>query len=72
MYDDWITCVRLSLLLIAYTNYDESSFEILKRARFLLGYISTHVDKDLEYDLNDKTAIVYLFDILSVNMLDDE
>ena len=65
-----------SLQLIAYTDYDESSFEILKRARFLLEDISTYIarthdDKDLEYDLNDKTAIVYLFDILSVNMLND-
>ena len=71
MYDDWITCVRLSLLLIAYTNYDESSFEILKRARFLLGYISTHVDNDLEYDLNDKVAFnIYL--IFLLNMLHDD
>lgn len=56
-----------SLQLIVYTDFEESKLEILNRARKLFEDISER----LEIDINEKTAIIYLFNILSANMLDD-
>ena len=55
-----------SLQLIIYTEYEESKLEILNRARSLLEEIS---EKQV-FDINEKMAIIYLFDVLSANMLD--
>ena len=56
-----------SLQVIVYTDYEESEFEVLIEARFLLERISMQS----ELDINDKKAIIYLFDVLSANMLSD-
>jgi predicted transposase/invertase (TIGR01784 family) len=55
-----------SLQLIVYTDFDESKLEILNNARKLLEKISER----LIFDINEKKAIVKLFNVLSVNMLD--
>ena len=54
-----------SLQLIVYTDFDGSKLDILNRARELLEEISER----LIFDINEKMAIMYLFDMLSVNML---
>lgn len=56
-----------SLQLIVYTDYDELEYEVLIEARWLLEEIS----KQSNMDINEKNAIIYLFDVLSTNMLDD-
>lgn len=57
-----------SLQVIVYTDYDESELEILLKARMLIEKI-TEIS---EMDINEKKAIIYLFDVLSANMLNDE
>lgn len=52
------------LQLIAYTSYDETTLEILKKASQLVGKITI--------DINEKEAIFYILDVLSTNMLDDD
>ena len=54
--------------LIIYTDYDESKLEILNKTRTLLEEISER----LVFDINEKLAVLYLFDMLSANMLDSE
>ena len=56
-----------SLQLIVYTDFEESRLEILNRARKLFEIISEHLD----LDINGKMAVIYLFDVLSANMLDE-
>ena len=56
-----------SLQLIIYTDFKESKLEILNRARKLLEKIS----ETLELDINEKRAVIYLFNVVSSNMLDD-
>ena len=55
-----------SLQLIIYTDFRETKLEILNRARELLEEISQRS----VFDINEKLAIIYLFDMLSANMLD--
>lgn len=55
-----------ALQLIVYTDFDESKLEIINRARRLFEDISPSMD----LDINEKTAIIYLFNVLSANMLD--
>ena len=55
-----------SLQLIVYTDFEESKLEILNKARKLFEDISDR----LQLNINEKTAIIYLFDVLSANMLD--
>ena len=57
-----------SLQVIVYTDFDESKYEVLVKARKLVDRIA----EAAEMDLNDKRAITYLLDMLSANMLDDE
>ena len=57
-----------SLQVIVYTDYEESELEVLLRARMLLEKIA----EKSKMDINEKKAIIYLLDVLSVNMLDDE
>ena len=57
-----------SLQVIVYTDYDESDFEILLKARKLIERIAEYSDMDI----NEKSAIAYLFNVLSANMLDEE
>ena len=57
-----------SLQVIVYTDFEESEFEILNRARKLLEEIA---DKS-SMDINEKSAVIYLFDVLSTNMLSDD
>ena len=57
-----------SLQLIVYADFDESKLDILNRARKLLEEISER----LLFDINEKMAIIYLFDMLSVNMLTED
>ena len=54
--------------MIVYTDFEESQLDILNRARDLLERISQH----LVFDINEKVAIIYLFDVLSANLLDGE
>ena len=56
-----------SLQLIVYTDFEESRLEILNRARKLFEKISER----LVFDINEKMAAIYLFDVLSANMLDE-
>lgn len=56
-----------SLQVIIYTDYDEPAVDVLIKARLLIERIS----KTSKMDINQKKAIIYLFDVLSVNMLDD-
>ena len=55
-----------SLQLIVYMDFEESKLEILNKARKLFEDISDR----LQLNINEKTAIIYLFDVLSANMLD--
>ena len=57
-----------SLQVIVYTDYEESELEVLLKARMLLEKIA----EKSKIDINEKKAIIYLLDVLSVNMLDDE
>ena len=57
-----------SIQVIVYTDFEESEFEILNRARKLLEEIA---DKS-GMDINEKSAVIYLFDVLSTNMLSDD
>ncbi len=57
-----------SLQLIVYTDYDESELQILIQARLILEKIS----ENSNMDINEKKAIIYLFDVLSTNMLNDD
>ena len=57
-----------SLQLIIYTEYDESKLKILNKARKLIEEIS----ESLVFDINEKLAIIYLFNVLSANMLDEQ
>ncbi len=54
-----------SLQLIVYTDFDESKLDIINKARKLLEEIS----ETSLFDINEKIAIIYLFDMLSANML---
>lgn len=56
-----------SLQLIVCTDFDESKLEILNRVRKLFEKIS----ESLVFDINEKMAAIYLFDVLSANMLDE-
>ena len=57
-----------SLQGIVYTDYEESELEVLLRARMLLEKIA----EKSKMDINEKKAIIYLLDVLCVNMLDDD
>ena len=57
-----------SLQVIVYTDYEESQLEILLKARKLIERIA----ESSGMDINDKKAIVYLLNVLSVNMLDED
>jgi len=57
-----------SLQVIAYTDYDGSELEVLLKARMLLEKIA----EKSKMDINEKKALIYLLDVLSVNMLDDD
>ena len=57
-----------SLQLIVYTDFNKSKLEILNKARKLLERIS----QKLVFDINEKRAIIYLFDVLSTNMLNGD
>ena len=56
-----------SLEVIVYTDYGESDLEILLKARKLIEKIAEYS----KMDINEKGAIVYLFNVLSANMLDE-
>ena len=56
-----------SLQLIVYTDFEEPKLEILNRARNLFERIS----ESLVFNINEKMAVIYLFDVLSANMLDE-
>ena len=56
-----------SLQLIVYTDFDESMLNILNKARRLFEKIS----EKLIFDINEKLATIYLFDMLSINMLSE-
>ena len=53
-----------SLQGIVYTDYEESELEVLLRARMLLEKIA----EKSKMDINEKNAIIYLLDVLCVNM----
>ena len=57
-----------SLQIIIYTDYQEPPLEILIKARKLIEKIN---NKNSNMNINEKQAIVYLFDVLCVNMLKD-
>lgn len=57
-----------ALQVIVYTDYDESEVEVLLKARMLLEKIA----EKSKMDINEKKAVIYLIDVLSVNMLDDD
>ncbi len=57
-----------AIQLIVYTDYEESKADVLIKARLLIERIS----KVYDMDINDKKAINYLFEVLSVNMLDEK
>ena len=54
-----------SLQVIVYTDYDETQLEVLLKTYNLIERIA----EKSEMDLNEKTAIIYLMDVLSANML---
>ena len=54
--------------MIVYTEFEETKLEVLLKAHKLLEEISAR----LNMDINEKSAIIYLLDVLSTNMLDDE
>ena len=53
-----------SLQLIAYTEYDETAYEILEKAYRLV--------EGLNIDMNEKIAISYILNVLSTNMLNSD
>lgn len=55
------------LMACIFSDFDEPKLEILNMARKLFEDISEMSD----FDINEKRAIIYLFDVLSSNMLDD-
>ena len=57
-----------SLQVIVYTDYDESKLEIINRACELIERIS---EREI-FDINEKLAILYLFDVVSANMLEED
>ncbi len=57
--DETIACLQL----IAYTDYSEKTLEILKKTASLI--------ERLNIDANEKEAILYILDVLSGNMLDE-
>ena len=57
-----------SLQVIIYTDFDDPEVEVLIRARQLIEKIA----EKTQMDLNEMNAIISLFDVLSVNMMDDE
>ena len=57
-----------SLQIIVYTDFEESKLDIFLKARKLLEKIAAKSD----IDINEKKAIIYLFNVLSANMLDDD
>ena len=54
-----------SLQLIAYTNYTETTLEILKKSNKLVHKMNIK-------DINEKEAILYILNVLSANMLDED
>ena len=52
---------------MVYSDFEESKFEILQKARRLLEEIAVKSSMDI----NEKKAIIYLLDVLSTNMLDE-
>ena len=57
-----------ALQVIVYTDFQESKLEVLNKARKLIEKVA----EVSEMDINEKTAIIYLLDVLSTNMLNDE
>ena len=57
-----------SLQIIVYTDYEESKLEIINHACDLIERIS---EREV-FDINEKLAILYLFDVVSANMLDSD
>jgi predicted transposase/invertase (TIGR01784 family) len=57
-----------SLQVIVYTDYDESKYDVLIKARKLIERIA----EKSGMDMNEKKAVVYLLDVLSTNMLSEE
>ena len=57
-----------ALQLIVYTDFTESKLEVLNKARKLFDDIC----ESLEFDINEKKAIIYLFNVLSINMLNNQ
>ena len=54
-----------ALQLIVYTDHEESDLDILIKARRLLNIVA----EKSHMDINEKLAIIYLFEVLSANML---
>lgn len=57
----------LLLQLIVYTDFLQTRLEVLNHLKKLFEDIS---EKE-KLDINEKYAIIYLFDVLSANMLDE-
>lgn len=57
-----------SLQVIAYTDYDEPQLDVLVKARLLIERIAVASGRDI----NEKTAIIRLFDTVNVNMLGED
>ena len=57
-----------SLQVIVYTDYYETKLEILLKARKLIERVAD----SLNMDINEKRAIIYLLDVLSTNMLNED
>ncbi|WP_407392337.1 hypothetical protein [Methanobrevibacter sp.] len=57
-----------SLQVIVYTDHDEPQVEILLKARELIERIAVNS----KMDINEKTAIIRLLDVLSTNMLEED
>ncbi len=53
--------------MIVYTDYNGSKLDVLLKARELIEKIAFK----FQLDINEKSAITYLLDVLSTNMLDD-
>ena len=51
-----------ALQLIAYTDYSESTLEIIKKAHNFV--------EEMKLDITDKFAVMYILDVLSANMLE--
>lgn len=54
-----------ALQLIVYTDHEESDLDILIKARRLIEVVA----EKSHMDINEKLAIIYLFNVLSANML---